>query len=45
MLIPVSATVTLKTRYTQPRGSVFQFVKHAPSDIVQRYGQKFIRIR
>jgi integrase len=44
MLLPVSPIVSVQTRYIQPRGSVLQFVMRVPSDLVQRYGRKFVRL-
>lgn len=44
MLVPVSSTVTLQTRYIQQRGSVFQFVMRVPSDLIPRIGKKFVRM-
>jgi integrase len=44
MLVPISSTVTLQTRYIQQRGSVFQFVMRVPSDLIPRVGKKFVRV-
>jgi len=44
MLLPVSPIVSVRTRYLQQRGAVFQFVMRVPTDLVERLGQRFIRM-
>lgn len=43
MIISFGQFMTLKTRYLQQRGSVFQFVMRVPSDLADRYGKASIR--
>jgi integrase len=44
MIVSLGVSVSLQTRYLQKRGSVFQFAMRVPTDLVERYGQRFIRV-
>lgn len=43
MLIRLSPSMSLQTRYLTKRGDVYQFYLRIPSDLVSRYGKQFIR--
>lgn len=44
MLVSLGVSMSIKTRYLQQRGTVFQFVLRVPADLVKRYGKQFVRI-
>ncbi|WP_147376799.1 DUF6538 domain-containing protein [Noviherbaspirillum saxi] len=43
MLFALSAAVSIKTRYIEKRGNVYQFVMRVPTDLAERFGRDRIR--
>lgn len=43
MILPLSAAVSIKTRFIEKRGNVFQFVMRVPSDLIEKFGKDRIR--
>jgi integrase len=43
MLLTLSPALSIKTRYIEKRGNVFQFVMRVPADLIKRYGKDRIR--
>lgn len=43
MIVNLGFAMSIKTKYIQKRGRIFQFVLRVPSDLVDTYGKRFIR--
>jgi integrase len=43
MYFSLSPALSIKTRYIEKRGNVYQFVMRVPSDLIKRYGKDRIR--
>lgn len=45
VIVKLGYALSIKTKYIQKRGNIYQFAMRIPSDLIGHYGQRHIRLR